>query len=75
MPEDVVWRSLLDKRYTVRVIRTGPYRGELSICDGEQLLHRQNVGLSYDALFGPDAGDVAEWRHLAVAFVDGLGKS
>jgi hypothetical protein len=73
MSKDIVWNSTLDKRYRVTVTRTGPYRGELSICDGDQALHVESVGLAYDALFGPDVDDVHRWQEIAVDFVDKLG--
>lgn len=73
MSNDVVWSSTLDKRYTVTVTRTPPYRGELSICDGDQGLHVESVGLAYDSLFGPDVDDVCRWQEIAADFVDKLG--
>ena len=75
MSENVVWNSTLDGRYTLTVVRTGPYRAELSIHDGDQVLHREGVGLAYDALFGPDVDDVYRWQQIAVKFVDKLGLS
>lgn len=76
MPDDnLVWTSLLDDRYTVAVRRTRPYAGELTITEGDSVLFRKEVGLAYDALFGPDVDDVATWQDLAVRFVDGLAKS
>jgi hypothetical protein len=48
--------------------------GELSISEGGQLLHRENVGLMYGALFGPDVDYVRNWQRIAVEFVDGPGK-
>jgi hypothetical protein len=66
---------MLDRKYTVRVTRTAPYRGELTIALGANVLHREAVGLSYDALFGPDVGDVASWQAITIAFVDKLQQS
>jgi len=57
MQEDVVWRSKLDHRYKVKVVRIAPYHGELSISEeseGDQVLHKEDVALMYNALFGPD---------------------
>jgi hypothetical protein len=34
--------------------------------------HRESVGLSYGAIFGREVEDVADWRRIAVKFVDGL---
>ena len=72
MSEDAVWSSSLDDRYTVTVTRTGPYRGEFVIREGDKLLHRESVGLAYNALFGPDVDDVQRWQQLAIEFVDKL---
>jgi hypothetical protein len=55
----------------VTVTRTGDYHGELTISEGNQVLHRESVGRSYGATFGPDVADVADWRRIAVEFVDG----
>jgi hypothetical protein len=33
-------------------------------------IHREVVGLSYGAIFGPDVTDVSEWQRIAVEFVD-----
>lgn len=75
MPEEnelTVWSSMLDGKYTVTVTRTAPYRAELTIAEGANVLHRESVGLSFDALFGPDVADVASWQEIAVRFVDNL---
>lgn len=74
MPKDddlIVWSSMLDAKYTIQVTRTAPYRGELTIADGTNVLHREFVDLSFDALFGPDVADVASWQEAAIRFVDG----
>lgn len=74
MSEEIIWQSMLDDRYLVKVTRTGLYRAELTIGDGDVVLHRQDVILMYDALFGPDIDDVATWQDIAIAFVDRLCK-
>lgn len=71
MIEDIIWESLLDGRYKVMVIRTGSCRGEWSRHEGEQVLDRQNVGLSYDARFGPDVDDVDDLQQRAIPFIGG----
>jgi hypothetical protein len=43
-PEILTWDSRLDIRCTIAVNRLSSYRGELTIQDGEKLLHRQEVG-------------------------------
>lgn len=70
-----VWSSMLDNKYTIKVTRTVPYRSELTIAAGTEILHRQPVGLSFDALFGPDWGDVQSWQAAAIEFVDKLPKT
>ncbi len=70
MSEDVVWSSMLDHRYRVTVTRTASYQGELTIAEDEVVLHKQTVGLMYNALFGPDIDDVRSWQELAVNFID-----
>jgi len=67
-----LWSSLLDRRYVISVNRIRPHQGELTITDAGRLLHRQSVGLSYDAMFGPDIDDISHWQQLAVAFIDRL---
>ena len=71
MQDNVVWTSTLDGKYEVTVTRTDDYHAELTISEGNQVLHRESVGLSYGAIFGPDVADVADWRRIAVEFVDG----
>lgn len=34
------------------------------------MLHEEEVGLAYDAILGPDGGNVAEWQETAIAVVD-----
>lgn len=73
----MVWQSLLDGRYDVRVTRTDhPYRGTLTVQDteaGETLL-TEEVSLSYGAAFGPDVADVEAWADRAVRVVDAHGQ-
>jgi hypothetical protein len=75
MPKEVdllVWTAMLDGRYTINVIRTGPHRGELTIAEGAHVLHREPVDLSFDALFGPDIADVVAWHEMTIRFVENL---
>jgi hypothetical protein len=67
---NIVWVVLFDARYKMTVLRKEPYRGTLELRDGEDLILEQDVCLSYDAMFGPDAGDVAEWQEIAMQFID-----
>ena len=74
MNNNVVWGTQLDKRYNIRVDRTGTYTGTLKIFDGEKLLKEWPVTLSYQAIFGPDVQDVSDWQAKVVEFVDSLPK-
>jgi hypothetical protein len=74
---DKVWSATLDNRYLCEVERTGEYTGELVILDTKQNnleLKREPVGLSYQAIFGPDIADVENWETRIIDFVDNLGK-
>ena len=71
MQDNVVWTSTLDGKYEVTVTRTDDYHAELTISEGNQVLHRKSVGLSYGAIFGPDVADVGDWQRIAVEFADG----
>jgi hypothetical protein len=70
-----VWFSMLDGKYMVKVTRIEPYRGELTIAEGKIVLHREDVLLNFDALFGPDMADVASLQESAITFVDKLQQS
>ena len=71
MKENEVWTPPLDHKYVVTVMREAPYRPILTITEGDQILHRESVGLMYDAKLGPDVDDVERWQEIAVRFVDG----
>lgn len=68
----IIWTSTLDGRYTVAVRRLAESRGELTIHDGDKLLHREEVGLAYGAIFGPDVDDLGKWQDIATKVVDNL---
>ena len=69
--DEVVWQNRLDGRYDVIVFRSKePYNGVLIVRDGLIEISRTQVGLSYDAMIGPDAGDVQTWIDAAIAVVD-----
>ena len=75
MPKDVdllVWSAMFEDRYTIKVTRTAPHRGELTVAEGEQVLYREPVDLSFDALSGPDIDDVVAWHESAIRFVQNL---
>lgn len=67
------WSAILDGRYKVEVQRTEPYKGVLCVWDARKndtLIAEQEVGVSYDALFGADMSDVALWQEMACGFID-----
>lgn len=69
---EVIWEGTLDNRWYCVVERTGNYEGLLSITDTENksVVHEEAVGLSYDAVFGPDAYDINVWEEKAMDVVD-----
>lgn len=70
--EEPIWEGVLDDRYRVTVSRRSDYRGVLQVVDTEtdEVLHREEVGLSYGAMFGPDGADVARWQDRAIEVVE-----
>lgn len=66
---ELVWQSVLDGRYIITVVRTGPYCGMLRIedADTDRMLREEEVLLAFDAILGPDVGDVAVWQETAIA--------
>lgn len=73
---DIVWGATVDSEtWKAQVVRTGDYTGTLEVyrmADDEKVFS-QDVSLSYQALFGPDMGDVAEWQEIAINFIDSQG--
>ena len=60
---------MVDNRYSAKVVRIAPYRGEWSIQDGDKVAHTQAVRVMYDSIFGLDMTDMAEQRRLTTEFV------
>ena len=67
---NIIWEAKLDNRYDIYVERVEPYKGELVIKDGNKELTHKFVTISYDAKFGPDIADTAEWERLCIDFID-----
>ncbi len=65
-----VWTAQVDHRYNIYVERTTPYNGNLFILDGSKEICVKPVTLSYDAKFGPDIADVAQWQEIVLDFID-----
>lgn len=69
----VAWYNTLDGRYRIEVWRTIPYEGILKIFDHEkndEEIFSKEVGIAFDARFGPDVADVDDWGNWAIEFVD-----
>lgn len=71
----IVWWSRLDDRYQVEVTRApdNTTRAKLTIYDhanNNAEVHTEQVNLAYGAVFGPDTGDVDQWRTIALKVVD-----
>jgi len=78
MKPELVWQAVLDEKYGCAVVRLAQRVGRLVVTNEEtkEVLLDQEVGLSYGAMFGPDADDVAHWEELCVNAVDSnLGAS
>ncbi len=70
MNRQIIWQSTLDDRYVVAVVRVAPYRGLLIISDAGEQIFSHEVGLMYNAQFGSDVADVAEWQEIILKFID-----
>lgn len=68
---DVIWFNTLDGGlFEVSVTATGERTAEHVITKDGVIIYKQEVGLAYGAIFGPDAADVAEWQEVTVREVD-----
>jgi hypothetical protein len=70
---DLVWEQTVDDgTYRCWVERTEDYTGILRVehVDDHQLLLETDVGLAYQARFGPDIADVDAWRTLSIRVID-----
>lgn len=72
MANDLVWESLLDNKYTIRVERSGDHTGILSVIEDGEVCITRPVTLLYNAAFGPDVDDVAEWQEWSADYVDAI---
>ena len=72
-----IWDAVLDELYQCEVVRTQEYRGLLTIKNTQNghVILEQEIGISYDAQFGPDIGDVAYWQDICVNKIDELGST
>lgn len=69
-----VWHSTVDGgNWTVQVWGRAPYQGRLLIWNQDNLTDPvldEDVGLAYDAKFGPDVDDVDLWKERAIEVID-----
>lgn len=73
MAYEIVWENIIDQgKFHAKVIRLRPYVGELIILHIEDnvTLLRKDVGLDYDAVFGPDVSDLYAWQQSALVAID-----
>ena len=78
MGEDVtdanlVYENTLDNNtWAMKVVRLKPYVGTLTVTNVEsgEVIYNQNVGIAYDAAFGPDIDDVAAWQDITLEAVE-----
>jgi len=71
--DNLVFDSKLDGRFRCRVIRTKPYYGLLMVEDDDKdgkLIISQEVGLAYNAEFGPDVEDLDAWHTMITDYID-----
>lgn len=65
--------TVIDERFTVVVAQKGDgYKGDLIITDRKSgtEIAREEVGVSYGAMFGPDIGDMTDWIERSLEIVD-----
>jgi hypothetical protein len=76
--ENVVWEATVDDHtWKAEVRRTGDRQGVLTVkrIDDDQVIYSDTVNLAYDAIFGPDVADVAEWQSLTIEAIDRFNKT
>ena len=69
--DDVVWRNTMDGgKYIATVVRLAPYRGYLTLTRDDKSVLAEEVGIAYDAPFGPDMEDIYIWQGLCTTAAD-----
>lgn len=71
-PHVVYENTVDDQTWAVNVTRLKPYVGILTVTkmDTDEVIYQQNVGIAYDAAFGPDVDDVEAWQQIALNAID-----
>lgn len=75
---DVVFESGIDDgKFHMLVTRPEPYTSHLvvTVVETGEVLLEQDGGLAFDAIFGPDVSDLAEWQDAAIEAVDNYLRS
>lgn len=55
----VVYENALDRgKYVLKVVRLRPYRGLLTLQRDDDIVLERQVGIMYDAPYGPDLEDI-----------------
>ena len=71
--DNLVWSATVDDNtWLATVTSVEPYKGTLtvsSVSNGTVILIKE-VGLSYNAMFGPDVDDVATWQMHTIDAID-----
>lgn len=71
--DGLVYRNTVDNgTFEVKVTRLSAYSGQFTVTvrGSEEVLLSEEVGLAYQAMFGPDVADVAEWQNRAITVID-----
>jgi hypothetical protein len=74
-PEPPIWEATVDDhtwKAEVNGIESNNYRGVLTVrrlSDDKEIL-REEVGLSFGAVFGPDVSDVNLWGAMVLGSID-----
>jgi hypothetical protein len=71
--DGLVWGGIVDRRYISEVQRVTNQIGQLLVFDTRtlnEIIHQQEVNLSYGAQFGPDMADIEEWKDMVLQVID-----
>ncbi len=72
-----VWATCIDETYICAVTRIRENVGILTIQNQEtkEILDEQEVHISYNAMFGPDAFDISTWVETCLNVIDNQKQS
>jgi hypothetical protein len=66
-----VYENSLDGgKYKLTVSRTRPYIGRLTLRRDDAVVFERDVGIMYDAPFGPDGEDIQTWQQMSSEAAD-----